>query len=158
MISPTRAANVILEAAQAEGRLLTPLQVMKLVYISHGWHLAFADAPLITENIQAWQYGPVIPSLYHDMKHFRSSPIQPPRLSVTMFDTREPSPEQVQHLRNTFKTYGKFSGAALSNLTHKPGSPWSRVWRPGATHLVIPNDLIKAHYLEALRKKVLDAA
>lgn len=158
MVSAVRAANVILERAAEDGRPLTPLQVMKLVYIAHGFHLGKHGAPLMPEPIQAWQYGPVIKSLYQHMKGFGRNPIHPPRLPTTFFDHTEPTESELHALNSAYKVLGKFSGGALSNLTHKPGSPWSKVWRPGASNLVIPDDLIAEHYKEALAKGVLSAA
>jgi uncharacterized phage-associated protein len=55
-------ANRFLELAEAEGRSLTPLQLMKLVYIAHGWMLGIHQRPLIKDHIEAWKLGPVIPT------------------------------------------------------------------------------------------------
>jgi uncharacterized phage-associated protein len=158
MISAVRAANVILDRASTDNRSLTPLQVMKLVYMAHGIHLAAYDAPLIPDHIQAWQYGPVVPSLYQHMKPFGNRPIQPPRLKLTLFDRADPTPPDLWALNVMYDSYGGYSGPALSNLTHRPGSPWSMVWRPGVSNLVIPNDVIAQHYKEAREKGVLEAA
>ena len=56
-------------------RKLTPMEVNKLVYISHGWMLALHDESLISEKIEAWKHGPVIPSLYHKFKMYGAEPI-----------------------------------------------------------------------------------
>lgn len=158
MISPVRAANIILERAAHQGQSLTPLQVMKLVYMAHGVHLANFDQPLLTENVQAWQYGPVVPSLYQAMKRFRNAPVQPARLPTNAWDRSEPSDAERRSLEAVYDTYGRYSGPALSNLTHRPGSPWSAVWRPGVTNLQIPNSLIAQHYKAARAAGVLTAA
>ena len=63
-------ANYFLEKAKAEGNSLTPMQVQKLVYFAHGWYLGLFGEPLIKESVQAWSYGPVIPSLYQEFKRF----------------------------------------------------------------------------------------
>lgn len=156
-ISPTKAANLILAEAARDGVPLTPLQVMKLVYIAHGMHLGLQGAPLVGEHVQAWQYGPVLPSLYHRMKEYRNGPVRSP-LPLTLFDRTEPSEKELETLASVYRAFGKYSGPALSNLTHRPGSPWSQVWRPGVSHLAIPNELIRRHYKEAFGKGVLEAA
>ena len=158
MTSAARAANIILERASREGKSLSPLQVMKLVYMAHGLHLATRGSPLLNERVQAWQYGPVIPSLYQHMKQYGNRPIHPPRLQLGIFDRAEPTADEVAMLHASYDAYGAFSGPALSNLTHRPGSPWSQVWRPGISNLEIPDEVIRRHYQQAQADGVLKSA
>lgn len=158
MISPIRAGQLIIELAEEEGRALTQLQILKLVYIAHGWHLATYGEPLLNEKVQAWQYGPVVPSLYHSLKRFGTGLVPKNWLRNFLFAGRDPTPEEEESLATTYRMLGKFSGIALSNLTHKPGSPWSKVWRPGVADLVIPNDIIRQHYLQVKQSGSLTAA
>jgi len=44
------------------------MKLQKLVYYAHGWHLALNNEPLIDEQVECWQYGPVISSLFHEFK------------------------------------------------------------------------------------------
>ncbi|QLH42366.1 MAG: DUF4065 domain-containing protein [Coxiellaceae bacterium] len=46
------------------------MKLAKLIYVAHGWSLALNDVPLIDEAVQAWKFGPVIESVYHEFKHF----------------------------------------------------------------------------------------
>ena len=68
-------ANEFLKLAQNENATLTQMKLQKLVYIAHGFNLALVDSALLEDKIQAWQYGPVIPSLYGEFKSFGNSPI-----------------------------------------------------------------------------------
>jgi uncharacterized phage-associated protein len=158
MISSTRVGNQILRLAKEAGVMLTPLQVMKLAYMAHGWHMATHGDPLVNEQVQAWQYGPVLPDLYRALKHFGSGAVDPSWLSRMLFDRTEPTDAEASSIKSIFDVYGRYSGPALSNLTHKPGSPWSQIWRPGVTNLVIPNDLIRQHYIAAKNAGVLASA
>ena len=63
-----RVAEYILWLANRDRNPLTPMQVLKLVYICHGWMLGLTGRPLIRESAQAWTYGPVVPSVYHQYK------------------------------------------------------------------------------------------
>ncbi len=40
------------------------MKLHKLLYYAAGWHLGFTGEPLFDEDIEAWQYGPVVPSIY----------------------------------------------------------------------------------------------
>src|SRR5699024_341384 len=71
-------ANRFLKLAQEAGDTLTPMQLLKLVYIAHGWMLGLNGRPLIRDDVQAWQYGPVIPRLYNAVRSFRHHPVEGP--------------------------------------------------------------------------------
>lgn len=43
---------------------LSALRLHSLLYLSQGMSLVHMDQPLFREEIQAWQYGPVIPEVY----------------------------------------------------------------------------------------------
>lgn len=69
-------ANHLLDFGLTRKNEIPPLKMQKLVYISHGWHLALSDGkPLVSdEYVEAWPYGPVFPSVYHEFKHYGASP------------------------------------------------------------------------------------
>ena len=119
------------------------MQLLKLVYIAHGWTLGLYGRPLIRDDIQAWQYGPVIPALYSAISKFRSNPVQGP------LPLRDQTPLDLQAnsvIEQVYNIYGKMSGPALSRLTHATGSPWESIYSAGRFGAVIPNDIIEDHY------------
>src|SRR5215467_7486621 len=76
MAYPAKAvANEFLYLAKEERRPVTPMQLLKLVYFAHGWYLALTGERLIDERVEAWKYGPVVPSIYHEFKRFGNEPI-----------------------------------------------------------------------------------
>lgn len=165
-------ANFFLHLAEETGAKITPLKIQKLVYISHGYHLAFTERdkeeaqPLVyDENAEAWEYGPVFPSLYHEFKHFGKNPITEPAQDVKFFPVSgkihrivvtpeiDESDEFVKALlRKIWEVYGEFSGIDLSAITHKRGSPWYKTRKKEKllrnTH--IHNKEIKKYYLERI--------
>ncbi|MBB4285753.1 Panacea domain-containing protein [Roseospira goensis] len=144
MYSAITIADEILKIAKRAGRALTPLQLMKLVYIAHGYSLAVLNRDLFPDRIEAWKYGPVIPDLYRATKRFGRREI--PFSCIDDGDTAVDS-ETRQFLEEVFSKYGHLSGYALSSLTHRSGTPWDRVYRDGAFGLEIPDDLIRDHYV-----------
>jgi uncharacterized phage-associated protein len=136
-------ANRFLEMASAAGDCLTPMQVLKLVYIAHGWMLGLYGRPLIKDDVQAWQYGPVIPALYNEMKDYRGAPVTKSLRSPANDVLNGTETDLVQQVYNN---YGKKSGPALSRLTHADGTPWALTYRPGSFGIVIPTDIIEDHY------------
>ncbi|MBL8233482.1 MAG: DUF4065 domain-containing protein, partial [Bryobacterales bacterium] len=71
-------ANRFLALAARDKKPIDHLKLQKLIYFAHGWYLAFTGSPLLTEHVEAWQYGPVIPTVYHQFKRFGSATITSP--------------------------------------------------------------------------------
>ena len=141
-------ADEILKCAKRMGRSLTPMQLMKLVYIAHGWSLAVLNRDIFSDRIEAWKYGPVIPTLYHATKQFGRNEI-----SLDIVDEESPSAvdEEVEgFLADVVEKYSHLSGVQLSNLTHLPDTPWHQVYEPNVKNKEIPDNLIRQHYVAKL--------
>ncbi|MEC5293495.1 MULTISPECIES: Panacea domain-containing protein [unclassified Aurantimonas] len=147
MYSVIAVADAILRIAKEKGIKLTPLQLMKLTYIAHGWHLAIQGSDLFRERIEAWKYGPVIPDLYQATKRFGRSPIP---FDLILDNEPEMDAQTAAFLTDVVEKYGKLSGFALSSLTHKSGTPWDMVFSEKEFGIEIPDDLIAQHYKELL--------
>ena len=151
-------ANKFLDLAQQEKKPLTQMQIQKLVYISHGFHLALTNEPLIDENVQAWQYGPVISSLYDEFRGFGNQPITRKATTTTIdddFNAIHTTPiitdDQTSRLVNAvWDKYKIYSGANLSNLTHQDGTPWSIAFDNNKPSSTIDNQTIQNYYSQLL--------
>lgn len=152
---PRAIANKILDIRRDGGKPLTVMQLIKLVYIADGWSLALLGKPLSKHNPQAWQYGPVYPVVYTAFKRFGSKPVDAPAyLKGTEIPYAEQFPEDEEELlEQVVESYGKLSAFALSNLTHKPGTPWSKAFEQGA-YTEISTESMKSHF-ESLRESRL---
>ena len=131
---------------------MTPLKIIKLVYIANGWAHPLLGTRLVREDAEAWTYGPVVPDLYHAVRRYRAAPIIGPIPGAE--DADELTDREEQLVATVFNAYGMLSGTQLSALTHLPGTPWSITWADGAgQNTVIPDELIASHYtaLEAQR-------
>jgi uncharacterized phage-associated protein len=146
-------ANYFIQKAQHESISVTPMKILKLVYISHGWHLGIFDAPLIEEPVLAWQYGPVVSSVYHEFKRYGNTNVDD--TGFVFNDKMEvvvpvAEKENWDFLDKVWAVYRKYSGVELSALTHEKGTPWDIVWNDKGGSLIknaqIPNELIKEHY------------
>lgn len=149
-------ANEFLALAKQEGEGITHMKLQKLVYIAHGFSLALLNRPLISDEVQAWQYGPVIPTLYQELKIFGKSEIIDPVANGKADENRNliletpfinPNDEESHLLiEAVWNRYRKYSGANLSDLTHRPKTPWEKVYSLGKKNVKIPDDIIKSHY------------
>jgi uncharacterized phage-associated protein len=143
MHDSNKIANEFLRLAKQDGRALTPMQLLKLVFIAHGWMLGLYGRPLICDTVQAWKYGPVIPDLYRSIRHFRNNPVTGVLATIDGTDLDE---FETDLINQVFENYGQYTGIQLSMLTHQAGSPWHMVYKPNQADTVISNDLIKLYY------------
>ena len=127
---------------------MTMMQVLKLTYIAHGWSLAVLNAPLISDPVQAWRHGPVIPSLYRALKKYGSRNItdfirDPDSGSEIYGDFSE---GQLTVIETIYDVYGDLHAFQLSDLTHQKGTPWERKYDPDELYTIIPNPMIADYY------------
>lgn len=144
MYNPITIANYFIKRYSQDDNSLTPMKLIKLSYISYGWYLAMSNGEkLISEKPEAWDLGPVMPTLYHNLKKYGgkkvSEPISDNLVSETISD------KDAKFLDFIWKKYQNFTGIQLSAITHTEGSPWSEIY-PRGYNLVIPDELIKKHY------------
>lgn len=141
-------ARQILQICNSKNRKLTPMQLIKLTYIAHGWTLALLDRQLFRERVEAWRYGPVLPELYQQIKRYRDMAVGevPGAPEITL------APEEADIVNQVCDLYGGLTGIQLSQLTHQSGTPWHLTWRDDEPSRVIPNEVIQQHY-KALAKQ-----
>ena len=173
-------ANHFLDLAEAKGDSLTPMKIQKLVYFAHGWHLAVKNGePLIDEQVEAWPYGPVIPTLYRSLRSYGDQAVTKRIVDARKLerrDGRDGSPVPGLHdvpeeepfarllLGRVWDLYGPFTAIQLSNMTHEPDTPWYQVYTrytkdggsiPKGTD--IPQDSIRDFFRSRLRPVVSDS-
>lgn len=165
---PDAIANYFIRHCDPVATGLTPMKIQKLVYFAHGWHLALKFAPLITDQVEAWKYGPVIDRLYHALKDHDDSPVTDPIVKVRIISEQgkpvqmEPFEASIEDdpdlhpfvpalLQRVLKVYGKYSAIQLSKMTHEEGSPWHQVMKRFTKFLPqgvpIPDEMIRDYFL-----------
>jgi uncharacterized phage-associated protein len=148
-------ANTFLEFAKEEGRVLTHMEIQKHTFFAHVWHLVYMNGPLIDDEIQAWKFGPVIPTMYHAFKGFGNGPIDKygvefDRQRLKVIAPRITEENLRSFLRKVWDAYKGFTAAELSALSHEPGGPWDQVYCESDGGVVrnvsIPNMIIESYY------------
>ena len=163
MYDPIAIANFFLDLAEGDPRptaAIAPLKLQKLLFVAHGWHLAFQGRPLVREPFGAWRWGPVVESVYQEFKRFGSEPItekgtrsyKRARNEVAYYEPELGSNDQdvKRVLEWVWKWYGQYTGPQLTSITHKPESPWSQAVENGWT--LIPEGVIKKYYRNRLQE------
>jgi uncharacterized phage-associated protein len=146
---PSTVANYFLNLGIRESVPISPLKLQKLVYFSHGWYMGFTGEPLINERVQAWEFGPVIPSLYHEFKEFKNNPITRFTRNYLAEDLASPAMMAAKSLLDRiWSIYSRYTAAHLSALSHEENGPWHQMvgqvpeGHVSVRNLPIPNEVI----------------
>jgi uncharacterized phage-associated protein len=155
-------ANLILNKAAENGEKLRPLKLQKLMYYLCGYYQAAYGKPLIDSAIEAWDYGPVIPELYREFKDFGAKEITRPARSFD-WESEEFVPVPIptgdeklsKLLEFIWKSYGKYTGLQLSDMTHKDGTPWdiTKKANPGIKNADIQSGDLSSYFSKFVNVK-----
>lgn len=153
-------ANRMIQLAMQHQRPPTQMKLQKLIFYAHGWHLALFDAPLVDETFEAWRYGPVLPTVYHEFKNFGLMPIDREGTEPILHNSsihwiapqlRDATGNTDALLRKIWEVFGGYSGTELSDMTHAPGTPWykaRKAYGESERHIPIENREIQRYFKE----------
>jgi uncharacterized phage-associated protein len=140
-------ANTILELAEKKNIKISPMKMQKLIYYAQAWYYLLNNEPLIDEHFSRWQYGPVIPSLYHELKYYGANDITSKIVNFEFGYNDGIVVEPIikddligRYLDKILEVYGPYSAQELSNMTHQKGTAWAL---KGADGSVITLDEMK---------------
>lgn len=112
---------------------MTPMKIQKLIYLAQVWYIKITKEQLIDESFYRWTYGPVLPSLYHNLKGYGSYPVTNKLIRMDLqgniiedYISDQPKDKKIHALLNEIlNVYGNKTASQLSNLTHQKGTAWT---------------------------------
>ena len=154
------AANYIIEnLSKNKINDLTNLKLQKLMYFAYGVHLSLFGEPLFSDEIQAWKYGPVIPSVYKEFQCHGSNPIGTNSRATILKDDdsgefEEPpvineftEENKAKSLFIACASYGEKSAWDLVGMLHNgERSAWKKHHDENRRGIVIPDKDILAEF------------
>lgn len=159
--SAAAVANEFIKLAEAEPEHeFTHLKLQKLLYFAYAWFVGATKQPLFDEDIEAWQYGPVVTAIYEQFKHCGSDRIHGRARVIAVSDgVVEDQPAIIeddrlkQFIRKIWDAYKALSGLQLSAATHAPDEAWQKVWSAaGGRRTPIPMEVIERIYRPKVEK------
>ncbi len=114
--------------------LATNMMVQKLLYYQQAHHLAKIGTPLFNDTIEAWQYGPVVPSVYQKFKSYGSRKIRCPQKEVLLTWDAE------KLFAKVMEKYCEYSTIGLMHKTHSE-KPWKEAVKNGYNTPISENSM-----------------
>ena len=114
-----RVAEYIITKSYENRTPVSNLKLQKLLYFVQGQAIKVYGERAFTERIEAWDYGPVVRSVYLKFRIFGAGPICREYPIVSLTDETKDLIDEV------INKYNGSSAWDLVQLTHTKGTPWS---------------------------------
>ena len=117
---------------------ISNLQLQKILYYIQKAFLNRGDRAF-SDNIEAWQFGPVVPNVYDHYCGYGAMPIS---FSSIKYDVAKEDKQLIDSIVESKRVLAPWD---LVEETHKKGGAWDKTYKNGSgSHEVIPTELIKA--------------
>ena len=123
----------------------TNLKIQKLLYITEMAYVGIneGEAPLFSKDFEAWQYGPVIPDIYYDLREFGKKPIPKSFFDENKKLENEPIRRFLIHIYDTF---GIRSAGRLVDYVHVENGAWEKAYLKCIGTLIEYQDIVEEHH------------
>jgi len=122
---------------------VTNLKLQKLLYFAQAYFLSKLNRPLFNDKIEAWEYGPVVPTIYREYREYGSSPI------ILEKDESSIRDEDKTILQNLWDSFGGYSASRLVDITHAH-TPWKEAYT--SSNKEISQKALSEYYSTLLKK------
>jgi uncharacterized phage-associated protein len=150
-------AHIVTHYVNQKGDTVSHKKLQKLIYYVEAWNLVHLADPLIEEDFEAWVHGPVLPSLYHELKQFGYNDLNvvadesdtPDKLVEEIIAKNKITGDQLDLIYSVLNKYGSMNSFQLELLSHNE-APWIEAREGVPPHQpcnnIIPKPKMKAFY------------
>lgn len=138
MYTALQIAHFIINLCNQNGRPVSNLELQKILYFLQLYHMrSYNGALLFSDDICAWKYGPVVPSVYNIYNGYGGGLIR------NFYDCSDINLGIQQLLAPVIISLEQRGSWNLVDLTHGHGTPWEITYNKGdGNRDVISNELI----------------
>lgn len=119
-------ASYVIRKCTLDNCAISNLQLQKILYYLQEEFFKEKRIALFTDEIEAWQFGPVVEMVYRKYCGYGSFPIyekEKPLQEITLKDRS--LIDKVVEEKRRIKSWD------LVEMTHEPGTPWDQTYRKG---------------------------
>jgi len=131
------------ENQEKEREGITHLKLQKILYFAQVYYLVNFGKPIFNEEIEAWEFGPVIPDVYKEFKEHKNKPI------IIKEDKSTITEEDKEILKKVWDIFGGYSTSRLVDIVHAH-TPWKKAII--SRDKTISHEALKDYYGSLLNK------
>lgn len=143
MYSAIDIAKYIIWYCKKRGYSISNLKLQKILYFVQAAFLVDLGRPCFVDAIEAWDFGPVVSSVYHYFKIFGSGDI-PKFVGINADEAIIRSDRKI--IDEMIDQCAEYSASSLVEITHNQ-APWRDAYRKGCNN-VINNEAIRMYFDE----------
>lgn len=148
-------ARYIINYSNEHKQMITNLKLQKILYFVQADFLVNRSEPCFEECIEAWDFGPVVPDVYHEYKKYgnRALPYIKEYIDfreniwdskVISYDENTICIKDREMINEMIDGCSKYTAGELVEITHNQ-SPWIEAYKSGRNN-VIENDKIRKFF------------
>ncbi|MGP1412228.1 MAG: Panacea domain-containing protein [Peptoanaerobacter stomatis] len=158
MKKPYRAIDVarfIIKESNDKGRVISNLKLQKLLYfIQASFLVNNPDEPCFSDNIEAWDFGPVVPNVYREYKMFGANHINHTSEYVKIDDDNFWNSELEYYddniidkcdkkiIRDVLDAFSNYTASQLVEITHNQ-DPWVDTYEKYSNNIISNEKILK---------------
>ncbi|WP_104721381.1 Panacea domain-containing protein [Helicobacter mesocricetorum] len=136
MVSALELAKYILKVSDKD---LSNLELQKTLYFTELDYIKEFDEPLISDDFEAWKYGPVAREVYVEYRNYGANSIDKPEKETL---SKKLTKEQLGIINQSIEKCNKESYWNLVEKSHKKDGAWDRSFKEDKKE-IISKELIK---------------
>lgn len=133
-------AKYIIKHCKEKNLPISNLKLQKLLYFVQAEFLVTKNEPCFDEDIEAWDFGPVVPVVYREYKIFGSANI--PCIDYDNYETDTISTDDKEIIDGIVDMVSPYSASQLVSITHQQ-DPWRNVYSPRRNNVITPDSIQK---------------
>lgn len=139
-------ARYIIDYCNSRGSGISNLKLQKVLYYVQAEFLVSTPdhSPCFSDEIEAWDFGPVVPSVYHRYKIYGGAIIPSSQNDSFLFLYEKISESDQGKINAMVDATAKYSASQLVEFTHNQ-LPWKKAYVRGRNNL-ISNETIRAYF------------
>ncbi|RGT88478.1 DUF4065 domain-containing protein [Coprococcus comes] len=141
MYSAIDVAKYIILFCKENGYSISNLKLQKLLYFVQAQFLITTGKPAFSEEIEAWDFGPVVPEVYQHFKMWGSSEL--PSVLARNAEKKIYKRDQ-ENMNEILEECAQYSASFLVDITHNQ-DPWADAYEKYCNN-VITKESIKEYF------------
>ena len=131
-------ARYIIKKCNEMNKVISNLKLQKMLYFVQAEFLVVKKKPCFSGRIEAWDFGPVVPEVYHRYKVYGNASI-PYTITTTLSGITE---RDCVLLDGIIEECSKYSAAKLVEITHKQ-APWIEAYHSKSSNIITNQSILR---------------